>query len=617
MVTAISERSHRRWTLALVASLLAFAFVLATSASARRSDFRPGKWPSHTVLIGYSNEQALEAALQGRGARVVARVPSLRTVAVRPSGDAASFAADVSGARGIDFVEPPVPRRALVEPALTPAAVPGGAYQWQYVLTGADRVPERIVRAAGGIRIGIVDSGADLTAPDLEGKRPMTYNAIDNSSDVKDVIGHGTFVASLAAGSSSNGEGMAGIAGEARLIAIKASYQGMFTDFELAAAIAYAVDRGAKIVNLSLGGTKSSLTEVRALDYALTKDVLVVAAAGNSALEGNPVSYPAAHLQPLKSNGVGGYGLSVGASTITGARADFSNHGSYISLAAPGEEVFGAISKDSSPKHFPRVPLPGSAKGLYGYSSGTSFSAPQVSGAAALVWAANPSLSSRQVADILKQTASGAGRWNPELGFGVINVAAAVQVAEVTPAVSLQAVKFGDAARLSWRGSTRKERAYRVLALGANDEEHVVVASTTERSHTVQGDKGVTYAFVVESLDAAGAVIARSAPALVTLGEAKSALTLTPFKFKERGKRYSVVIAVLGTDAPDVKLSRRIIRLEQRLAGKWQLVAYQFTDASGRVIWLVPKGRYTIRAIFKKSSELKGANSRPLTVSGV
>ena len=135
--------------------------------------------------------------------------------------------------------------------------------------------------------------------------------------------------------------------------------------------------------------------------------------------------------------------------------------------------------------------------------------------------------------------------------------------------------------------------------------------------HTVQGDKGVTYAFVVESLDAAGAVIARSAPALVTLGEAKSALTLTPFKFKERGKRYSVVIAVLGTDAPDVKLSRRIIRLEQLLGGKWRHVAYQFTDASGRVIWVVPKGRYTIRAIFRKSSELKGASSRPLTVSGV
>ena len=290
MVTACSKRTHRRWTLVLVASI--FASVLATSASAHRSEFTPGKWPSHTVLIGYSSEQALETALRGRGARVVARVPSLRTVAVRPSGDAASFAADVAGASGIDFVQPPVRRHALVEPALTPAAVPGGAYQWQYVLTGADRVPDRIRSRSRRIRIGIVDSGADLSAPDLEGKRPMTYNAIDNSRDVKDVVGHGTFVASLAAGSSSNGEGMAGIAGEARLITIKASSAGMFTDFELAAAIAYAVDNGAKIVNLSLGGPSASRTEVRALEYALTKDVLLVAAAGNSALEGNPVVVP-------------------------------------------------------------------------------------------------------------------------------------------------------------------------------------------------------------------------------------------------------------------------------------------------------------------------------------
>ncbi|MBA3383636.1 MAG: S8 family serine peptidase [Actinobacteria bacterium] len=614
MVTAISKRFRRGWTLVIVASIS--GFVLATSASAHRSEFRPGKWPSHTVLIGYSSEQALETALRGRGARVVARVPALRTVSVRPSGDAASFAADLSRAQGIDFVQPPVPRRALVEPALTPAAVPGGSYQWQYVLTGADRVPDRILRAASGIRIGIVDSGADLSAPDLEGKRPMTYNAVDNSSDVTDTIGHGTFVASLAAGLSSNGEGMAGIAGEARLITIKASSAGMFTDFELAAAIAYAVDNGAKIVNLSLGGPRASRTEVRALEYALTKDVLLVAAAGNGALEGNPVSYPAALLQPLNSNGVSGYGLSVGASTITGARADFSNHGSYISLAAPGEEVFGAISKDSSPKNFPRVALPGSTKGLYGYSSGTSFSAPQVAGAAALVWAANSSLSSRQVADILKQTASGGGQWNPELGFGVINVAAAVEVAAVTPAVSLQAVKYGDAARLSWRGSTRKEKAYRILSLGANDEEKVLVPSTTERSQTFQGDKGVTYSFVVESLDAAGGVIARSAPVLVTLGQAKSALTLTPFKYKQRGKRYSIVFAVLAAEAPDVKLSRRIIRLEQLLNGKWRFVSYQWTDASGRVIWVVPRGRYTIRAIFKQSSELRPANSRALTVSG-
>ena len=172
-----------------------------------------------------------------------------------------------------------------------------GPYQWQYALTGADRVPDRVARAAAGVRVAIVDSGADLSAPDLEAKRPLTYNAVNNSRDVADPVGHGTFVASLAAGSASNGEGMAGVAGEAQLTTIKASMEGRFTDFEVAAAIAYAVDTGAKVVNLSVGGTKSSQTERRAIEYAFAKDVLLVAAAGNEALKGNPVEYPAAHLQ--------------------------------------------------------------------------------------------------------------------------------------------------------------------------------------------------------------------------------------------------------------------------------------------------------------------------------
>jgi subtilisin family serine protease len=392
--------------------------------------------------------------------------------------------------------------------------------------------------------------------------------------------------------------------------------EGRFTDFEVAAAIAYAVDTGAKVVNLSVGGTRSSQTERRAIEYAFAKDVLLVAAAGNDALKGNPVEYPAAHLQPVGSNGVGGYGLSVGASTSTGARAEFSNHGSYLSLAAPGEEVFGAISKDSSPLDYPRVKLPGSAKGLYGYSSGTSFAAPQVAGAAALVWAANSALSSRQVADILKQTASGGRSWNPELGYGVINVAAAVEVAGNTPAVSLKADKFNDTAHLSWRGTTGRESAYRILSLGPGGQEKVLVPSTTATSQNIQAAKGVTHTFVVESLDAGGAVIARSGRAVVTLGQAKAALVLTPFTFTEKGRRYSLVIGMLQANAPDVKLGQRQIVLEQHFRGRWRFAGAQATDVAGRVIWVVPPGRHTIRAIFRKSSELLSANSRPLTVSG-
>jgi hypothetical protein len=260
-----------------------FACLLAGGASAHNADFRPAKWPSSTVLIGYSNERALQDAPRGRDAVVVGRASRLRTVAVRPSGDAASFAAEVGGRRGIDFVQAPVARRLLVGQGVAPASVPGGSYQWQYASTKSDRVPDDVRRMSVAVPIAIVDSGADLSAPDIEAKRPLMYNAIDNTRDVTDMVGHGTFVASLAAGSSSNGEGVAGVAGDARLMTIKASAAAAFTDFELAAAIAYAVDSGARVINLSLGGTGSSQIEKRALQYAFAKDVLVVAAAERGA----------------------------------------------------------------------------------------------------------------------------------------------------------------------------------------------------------------------------------------------------------------------------------------------------------------------------------------------
>ena len=162
--------------------------------------------------------------------------------------------------------------------------------------------------------------------------------------------------------------------------------------------------------------------------------MLVVAAAGNDYLIGNPVFYPAALLQPVGSNGVGGIGLAVAASTDSGERASFSNTGTYVSLAAPGDGVFSAVSSTSPRRPTRASPLPGSTRGLYGYGSGTSFAAPEVAGAAALVMAANPLLGATDVARVLKESASGAGAWTPELGFGVIDVAAAVALATGTTA---------------------------------------------------------------------------------------------------------------------------------------------------------------------------------------
>jgi hypothetical protein len=408
----------------LLAAGLAAAAILAPNGSTSR--------PAATrAVVGFhSNHQLARALSRFPGARIVRRVPHMKTVEVELPGRAA----DLQGLPGIAFAQAPLPRTPKAEPALAATLRPGIPFEWQYVATREHDVPPDVLRAASAIKIAIVDTGADLTHPDLAAKAPESWDVIHRRTSVTDRDGHGTFVAALAAGSVTNTEGIAGFGGDAQLLMIKAvGPKGEFSDVDEAAAIVYAVDHGARIVNLSLGGVGASALEERAIQYAADHDVLLVAAAGNEFADGNPVEYPAAALQPLGSNGQGGVGLSVGATTMAGTRAGFSNTGSYISLAAPGENVFGAIAAGASRKWWPRARLRGSHAGLYGWSSGTSFSTPQVAGAAALVWAANPGLTSEQVAGILKSTASGNGRWNPRLGFGAIDVAAAVGAARGEP----------------------------------------------------------------------------------------------------------------------------------------------------------------------------------------
>src|SRR6266571_4382837 len=389
------------------ASLIAagFACASATCATAARA-------PAHPLFaVGYSSTSALRAAVRTRG-EIVRRLPAIHVAEVRARGR--RFAATVRRAAGIRFVQSLVPRAPAVEPALLTPPGFDTPYEWQYTAVHEDLVPQSVLRAAAGVTVAVIDTGADLTAPDLAAKSPRTYNLHSATTDVSDTNGHGTFVSSLAAGSVTNGEGIAGFGGDAKLLVVKASHaDGSLSDVDEANAIVYAVDHGARIINLSVGGVETSLTERRGIQYAVDHGVLVVAAAGNEFEDGNPVEYPSALLQPVGSNGVGGAGLSVGASTLAGARAFFSNTGSQISLVTPGDNVFGAVSSLAPTDEYPRADLPGGSGGSYGFASGTSFSAPEVAGAAALVMAANPLMPANEVAEVLKETASGGGVWNP------------------------------------------------------------------------------------------------------------------------------------------------------------------------------------------------------------
>lgn len=416
--------------------LVAFACAVAalcttTSASARTFD---GASARAEYSVGYTTASALHAAV---GHAVAARIPALRIARVSLS---AADAERVSRRPGIRFVQRVRERLSQTEPGLQAVLGKSSAWEWQFAAAHEDTVPESVFRAASGVTIAVIDTGADVAAPDIAAKSPVVFGQRSQSSDVRDSVGHGTFVAALAAGSVTNGEGIAGFGGDAKLMIVKAGAgDGSLTDADEAAAIAYAVDHGARIINLSFGGATSTAAEKNAIDYAAAHGVLVVAAAGNEHLGGNPVFYPAALLQPVGSRGLGGIGLAVAASTDSGEHAPFSNTGTYVSLAAPGDGVFSAVSSAAPRSVYPRVPLPGSAHGLYGYGSGTSFAAPEVAGAAALVMAANPLLGATDVARVLKESASGEGTWTQELGFGVIDVAAAVALATGATAESSRA----------------------------------------------------------------------------------------------------------------------------------------------------------------------------------
>jgi subtilisin family serine protease len=154
------------------------------------------------------------------------------------------------------------------------------------------------------------------------------------------------------------------------------------------------------------------------------------------------------------------------------------------------------------------VPLAGSTSGFYGFGSGTSFAAPEVAGAAALVMAANPLLRADEVAQILKESASGHGVWTPTLGYGVLDVAGAVALAQGRPAVSLSAVKLAGRLQLHWTAHDAVRFRLSVKVGGAG--ERVLLASTSRTSGTVRLRSGRRYVFTVAALDDAGNVAATS-----------------------------------------------------------------------------------------------------------
>lgn len=260
---------------------------------------------------------------------------------------------------------------------------------------------------SAAIKIAVIDSGIDVGHPDLAPKIVSTYNAVTGSTVITDAVGHGTFVAGVAAAQTDNGIGVAGAGYDTRLIGVKiAGSDGSISVDDEVAGIRWAADHGANIINLSLGGPDYSSAELTAVTYAQSKGVLVVAAAGN---QGDTVKqYPAAY------PGVVAVGATDSART---ARADFSSYGPWVRLAAPGVGIVSTAPRAGS-QFFPTT-------SGYAAGDGTSFSAPLVAGEAALLKAQNPAQSVAQLR--LALIASAHGYQNRGLGAGQVDFAAALK----------------------------------------------------------------------------------------------------------------------------------------------------------------------------------------------
>ena len=267
------------------------------------------------------------------------------------------------------------------------------------------------------MRVAVLDTGIDRTHPDLKGVVGSYRYA---SLKVEDIVGHGTHVAGILAAIAAAADGVTGVSN------CKLDVWKIFSDVPKAdgrhyvdhtiylRALRAALKSGARVVNLSISGTKWYQTEDLLMRQFVAKDVLVVGAMGNAAEVGNPVSYPAA---------LGGV-LAVGAIDRELRRAVFSNTGKHVFAAAPGVEVRSSIPlKKSASREETR----------YAEWDGPSMAAPHVAAAAALFFIAFPvattaAFKARLASTAQKPTAMKKAPWTDELGHGVLNLEGLLKV---------------------------------------------------------------------------------------------------------------------------------------------------------------------------------------------
>src|SRR6266496_2843927 len=410
-------------SVAILLNVIFFGTASAQSASAGAqvvgSNVVPGSYRPGHILVRFKTapaQSALDQLTSAFGARAVGKMPEIGVTHFQvPPQAGLALIEHLRHRPDVEFAEFDSVVQAFEVPTDPYYSTPyptfkyGTISQWGPQALSAPAAWD-ITVGNQNVVIAIVDTGVDSSHPDLASKVVGEYSIIGKSA--RDGFGHGTHVAGIAAAATNNDIGIAGMCPNCGILSIKVlddHGSGYLSD--VASGITYAAAHGARVINLSLGGSSVSQTMRSALAYAIANNALPVCAAGNS--NSSTAPEPAYWYDCL----------SVIATDQNNVKASFSNYGVVDDVAAPGVAILSTM------------PTYGVTLNSYGYLnnydalSGTSMATPAVAGIAGLILSRNPNLSAAQVRGIIEAAAGDGASWTPNLGFGVVNAAKAVSLA--------------------------------------------------------------------------------------------------------------------------------------------------------------------------------------------
>ena len=446
--------------IAVTSFALTFTTLGATSATASDVDSAADSWQvvaeEASATPAELRAEIADGSLKLVVVRDVGGSPVIETAFLRSRAELDKTLADLRSDPSVISVEPESQVKSLSSP-------PYFTSQWG--LTTVDSASVSGSTQGSGILVAVIDSGVDANNPDLSGRvidgvdyrdgfsylnyetylidNCVSYTDADYSGTGRtkpehadfgkyDPNGHGTHVAGIIA---SNGIGVKSVAPQARIMPVRVlSDKGTGDMSDVACGVIYAANNGAHVINMSLGSDEDSPALRAAVAYAITKDVVVVAASGNDGTSGVPL-YPASLPDVI---GVGAISNNAG-QTI----ASFSNRGDLVDVVAPGVGIWSTCSaayftwtdaKDG-PQQSPCKNFDGDS--MYESLSGTSMATPFVAGLAALILSIDQNLRFSDVASIITSSAidKGSAGYDQIYGFGLINAPAAIQKSQEFSAI--------------------------------------------------------------------------------------------------------------------------------------------------------------------------------------